>query len=373
MDFLVDDFYMIKHSLFGVTVPVGALLYFNRTLSNLTQATTDQVNGANTTATIRSGELSVDQTAGGSINYPANTAAFDVGVGMVVPAGTVATDSGFLEAGLLVDTSTTCVLSNYWTGSNYKSGVNYPTGLITFREGGDQSATGTKYNDLCALAMINGYCRRASDGLVLATITGTSSNHSLTVDWHADEVTVRAAMDAGTPFIFDLTPSDYFTIATALSTMISDVRALRVDAGDDGAELDALGTPALWSTNNLRAGMGEDGKTIVLDALTNGAVFFENGDLSLSVAGANIQAKIGATVATIAAAGVTDAEQVYVVYDDNGDGKLYAEANGVRGIGVVSAAPALSNTFTQGCDAAGTNHFAGVPTFPTMLVQDITP
>ena len=88
--------------------------------------------------------------------------------------------------------------------------------------------------------------------------------------------------------------------------------------------------------------LGDTGKKIILDTLTDGAFFWESGNASLTILSGNLQADIGGTVATIAVANPAALENgAYLVYEA---GILYAEANGVRGIGVASAAPIFGAT-----------------------------
>ena len=384
-------------------IPEGALQYWIRTLTSPVEAITEQVNKVNLTTTICADDRNIIQQDGSVVTYDPNVAAFNAGVGMVAPgaAGNKFEESINYTLAYLVQNINVVVDKNIWmsprgqidgsritvsANGNSFAGVNQ--GIAIVQDFNYTAVVQRGNTDWCFFGVNNsgdvGAFFNLNTGAV-GTILGPAEASVIkmgagvfriciagTLSASVVVTTIPAAKPADNVIgavIGDYVDSwqiDYLEGTKIPGPIIYTAGAAETRAATVPTDV-FTGTP----TTNVRIGMGEADKKIVLDTLTDGAFFWESGDSSLSIVGGDLQADINGTVATIAAVNPADVEDgAYFVYEA---GLLYAEANGVRGVGVVSAAPVFGATVNEGCDLLGANHFEGTPTLPTMLVQDITP
>lgn len=394
--------------------PVGALAYYVYTQIDLERAITDIITPANKTLTTRATNVNIIQQDGTVVTYDPNVAAINVEVGMVV-AGEAATDipfsedfenSDWIKQGLTPTdndligpdggvSGTKFLLSN--TDNRYRiyDGVPAIAGetaefLFFVKAGSAEVTLVSLYSQACGNASSNFIDFIFSSKTLVAT--GPNYEAKSVVELANGWFEIRVKCTAITTGINNLIFIKYGNTGgeNAPSPPIPDGSfaygfGFNFGPNFNGPYIKAEGLPAtraatvatasgfieagvLWPTDNFRAGMGEAGKDIILDALTNGGVFFQNGNLTASIAGTDLQIEIGASVATIPVATVGDVLQAYAVLEA---GQFYAEANLIRGAGVANPGFIPSNEFTQGSDSAGLNQFDGTPTFPTFLMQTL--
>lgn len=314
----------------GLRIPEGAKFYYLFCQSDLDAAKTEQVNGIAQVTTTRASTITIPQTAGGTLEFAAGEAAFDVGQNMQVhPSGfggatadTRAQISMLDNPSWMIDSPSDnggvnpFVLANYSAGS-YDGGVLVVSDTVVSVRWKD----GTKYPSLTDLIL--GCVIKTVDGLHITVISqnvlGTATCILLRNDTGLSFADACNGLKYTNPLTLIFAYSDYNTDFAA-------VKALRESAGDD---LTGWSTPTLISDN--AGGFKIELDIPDLDHSTGSCVLWKSGDSSLEydATAGELQSKVAANTAVLALPDLSTAQKAAFVYQDGyvfataDDGPLY--------------------------------------------------